>query len=77
MAAKITVQVLNGATGEVREVIAHVVAAKSEQEAVDSMFKSARQDDHYFRFLGRNSVIVPTNNATPVTYNNQTYFARE
>ena len=72
---RITAQVLNGATGEVREVVAHVPAA-SEQEAVNALFKRARKDDHYYRFLGHSGVIAPVNaNAVSLTHENQTYWA--
>ena len=76
---RIAVEVLNGATGEVREVVAHV-AAPSEQAAVDMLFARARQDDYYYRFLGMRSVIEPTGDQTPATrvlHQNQTFWARE
>lgn len=75
MKYRITAQVLNGATGEVREVVANV-AADSEHAAVDALFGRARQDDYYYRFFGMRSVIVPTA-GKPVEYQSQTYFARE
>lgn len=43
---RITVQVLNGATGEVREIVANVEAV-SEQHAVNVLFERARRDDYY------------------------------
>ena len=39
---RITAQVLNGATGEMREVIAHV-EAETEQDAVNKLFARARR----------------------------------
>lgn len=74
---RITAQVLNGATGEIREVVANV-AESSEQAAVDTLFANARKDDYYYRFLGHASVIEPSTMAkTPVLYSEQTYWAAE
>lgn len=74
---RIAVQVLNGATGEVREVVANVTAG-NEQEAVNKLFSYARRDDYYYRFLGMNMVIAPTiTGAKPLTYQMQTYWALE
>lgn len=74
---RITAQILNGATGEVREVVANV-AGDSEQDAVNKLFTQARRDDFYYRFLGMDSVIAPTiTGATPVPYQSQTYWALE
>jgi hypothetical protein len=74
---RVTAQVLNGATGEIREVIANV-AANSEQEAVDKLFTRARKDDFYYRFLGQRGVVLPmVDGAIPVVYENQTYWALE
>ena len=74
---RITVQILNGATGECREVVANVKAA-SEQDAVNTLFARARKDDYYYRFLGMHSVLSPVNDAArPVTHENQTYWALE
>ena len=73
---RIAVQVLNGATGEVREVVAHVPAT-GEIEAVDLLFARARQDDFYYRFLGLHGIVVPTGVKSAVEYQSQTYFARE
>lgn len=74
---KITAQVLNGATGEVREVVANVVA-DSEQDAVNKLFSHARRDDYYYRFLGMGSVIDPVaDGAVSLQYQNQKYWARE
>lgn len=75
MSTRITVQVLNGATGEVREVVANVPAG-SEQDTVAKLFARARRDDYYYRFLGMRSVLLPVN-GTPVEYQNQTYWALE
>ena len=50
MKQRITAQVLNGATGEVREVVANV-AADTVQDAVDKLFSHARKDDYYYRIL--------------------------
>jgi hypothetical protein len=77
MPKRITVQVLNGATGEVREVVANV-AAFNEQDAVDRLFANARKDDYYYRFLGHDSVIAPTlDGAVAVKSEGQTYWANE
>lgn len=74
---RITAQVLNGATGEVREVVANV-AAHDEQEAVNKLFAIARKDDFYYRFLGHNGILNPVNpNALAVQHQNQTYWALE
>lgn len=72
---RITVQVLNGATGEVRELVANV-ARSSEQEAVDALFSNARRDDYYYRFMGQRSVLAPAG-GTATDYNGMTYWARE
>ena len=72
---RITAQVLNGATGEIREIIANV-AASDEQSAVDTLFAGARQDDYYYRFLGHGGVIAPQG-GTPVEYQSQRYWSRE
>lgn len=72
---RITAQVLNGATGEVREMVANVAAA-GEQDAVNKLFSRARKDDFYYRFLGHAGVIDPVG-ATAVAYNNQTYWSNE
>jgi len=74
---RITVQVLNGATGEVREVIANV-NADTEQDAVNMLFAKARRDDYYYRYLGMDSVIAPTA-LLPVRVDHEglTYWARE
>ena len=73
----ITVQVLNGATGEVREVIANV-SSESEQEAVNILFSRARRDDYYYRFLGHSGVILPTiGSPLAVAYQAQTYWSAE
>ena len=74
---RITVQVLNGATGEVREVIVNV-EANSEQDAVNILFARARRDDMYYRFLGHSSVINPTlDGAISLEYQSQIYWERE
>jgi hypothetical protein len=74
---RITVQVLNGATGEYREVVAKV-DTKDTQEAVNKLFSSARRDDYYYRFLSRDGVIAPTlQGGVPLTYQDQTYWAYE
>jgi hypothetical protein len=71
---RITAQVLNGATGEVREVVANV-AAKNEQDAVNKLFLRARKDDYYYRFLSMNGVVAPTvQGATPLVHQAQTYW---
>jgi hypothetical protein len=72
---RITVQVLNGGTGEVREVVAKV-AAETEQDAVNALFSRARRDDYYYRFLGMDGLLTP-DGGTPVTYQTQTYWALE
>lgn len=72
---RITVQVLNGATGEVREVSA-TVKADSEQDAVNALFARARTDDYYYLFMGRYGLLAPAD-GKPVQYQSQTYFARE
>lgn len=74
MATRITVQVLNGTTGEVREVVANV-QADSEQDAVAKLFARARQDDYYYRFLGMRGVLVPVGGES-VKYQGQEYWAR-
>jgi hypothetical protein len=74
---RITVQVLNGATGEVREVTARVSAA-SEEDAVNILFARARKDDFYYRFLGNDGVIDPVNDGAFSIYkDSQTYWALE
>jgi hypothetical protein len=74
---RITAQVLNGATGEVREVTANV-QADNEQDAVNKLFSKARRDDYYYRFLGHDSVIAPVvNGAVAVPYQSMTYWALE
>lgn len=74
---RITAQVLNGATGEVREVIANVTA-DSEQDAVNKLFAHARKDDYYYRFLGHDGVIAPiVDGAAALTYQSQAYWALE
>jgi len=74
---RITAQVLNGATGEVREVIANV-AAVSDQDAVNKLFDRARKDDFYYRFLTSSGVIGPQNaGAVAVPYQSMTYWALE
>jgi hypothetical protein len=72
---RITAQVLNGASGEVREVVARV-AASDEQTAVNALFAKARRDDYYYRFLGLHGVLVPSG-GTAVVYQAQTYWALE
>jgi hypothetical protein len=72
---KITAQVLNGATGEVREVVANV-KAQTEQDAVNALFARARKDDYYYRFLGHSGVIEPsTQEKQPIHYSCNTYWA--
>lgn len=74
---RIAVQVLNGATGEVRELVAHVTAA-NEREAVNMLFNRARKDDHYYRFLGWRGVVSPIHPARKsVQYQGQEYWALE
>lgn len=74
---RITAQVLNGATGEVREVVANV-AADSEQDAVNKLFAVARKDDFYYRFMGMDSVISPTlNGAIKTSYQGIEYWSAE
>jgi len=72
---RITVQVLNGSTGEVREVVANV-AADTEQDAVSKLFAQARSDDYYYRFLGMHGILAPTG-GTSVMYQAQEYWALE
>jgi hypothetical protein len=73
----ITAQVLNGATGEVREVVANVTA-NDEQDAVNKLFSHARRDDYYYRFLGMSGIVTPVaQGAKAVTYNTLTYWALE
>jgi hypothetical protein len=72
---RITAQVLNGATGEVREVVARVKAS-NEQDAVNVLFSKARKDDYYYRFLGHSRVINPIGGVA-LKYNNQTYWSAE
>ena len=77
MKQRITAQVLNGATGEVREVVANV-AADTVQDAVDKLFSHARKDDYYYRFLSTDGVISPTvDGAVSLVHENQTYWALE
>jgi hypothetical protein len=77
MKHRITAQVLNGATGEVREVVANV-SADSEQDAVNKLFSHARRDDYYYRFLGMRGILTPVaQGAKAVTYNTMTYWALE
>lgn len=77
MKHRIAVQVLNGATGEIREVVAKVTAA-DEQEAVNKIFALARTDDYYYRFLGMSGVVSPTiDGAVEVPYQAKTYWALE
>lgn len=74
---RITCQVLNGATGEVREVVANV-AAVSDQDAVNKLFAVARRDDYYYRFLTSSGVIGPQHkDAHAIEYQGQTYWERE
>jgi hypothetical protein len=74
---RMTVQVLNGATGEVREVVANV-AAVSDQDAVNKLMALARKDDYYYRFLSADAVTPPSlNNVTAVEYQGATYWALE
>jgi hypothetical protein len=77
MKIRVTAQVLNGATGEIREVIANVTV-DTEQDAVNKLFARARRDDFYYRFMGMDGVIVPSIAGTvPVPYQGQTYYALE
>lgn len=77
MKHKITAQVLNGATGEIREVIANV-DAETEQHAVNKLFAHARRDDYYYRFLGHDGVIAPKiNGAVSLHYQTQMFWALE
>jgi hypothetical protein len=74
---RIAVEVLNGATGEVREVVARVAAA-GEQDAVNALFARGRKDDYCYRFLGRAGVIAPvSDHAVAVQWQNQTYWSLE
>ena len=74
---RITCQVLNGATGAVREIVANVTAS-SEQDAVNQLFSNARKDDYYYRFMGHDGVIAPINDgAVKVEYQTMTYWALE
>lgn len=74
---RITVQVLNGATGEIREVVANVTAV-SDQDAVNKLFEHARRDDYYYRFLTSSGIVGPQNQyARAVDYQKQTYWALE
>lgn len=74
---RITVQVLNGATGEVREVVANVKAV-SDQDAVNVAFRHARRDDFYYRFLTSSGIVGPQNpDAKAIEYQQQTYWALE
>lgn len=76
MTQRITVQVLNGATGEIREVVANVKAV-SDQDAVNKLFDIARRDDFYYRFLTESGIIGPQNQgAHPVEHETMTYWAR-
>jgi hypothetical protein len=75
MMQRITVQVLNGATGEVREVVANVKAS-GEQDAVNKLFAHARHDDYYYRFLGLHGVLSPVD-GTAIEYQTQEYWALE
>lgn len=72
---RITVQVLNGATGEVREIVAKVEAT-NEQNAVDKLMSIARKDDYYYRFLGHSRIINPTK-GTELVHNNMIYWSAE
>lgn len=71
---RITAQVLNGATGEVSEVVANVPAT-DEQDAVNKLFARARKDDYYYRFLGHSGIVAPKD-ADSLTYNGQVYWVR-
>lgn len=56
---RITVQVLNMIDGEIREVVA-MVKADSEQDAVDCLFKLAK-DEKAYKYLGHDGILKPTN----------------
>jgi hypothetical protein len=74
---RIAVQVLNGATGEVREIVANVHAV-DDQHAVNILFDRARRDDYYYRFLGWYGVVSPTDyRACAVEHEGMTYWALE
>jgi len=74
---RIVAQVLNGSTGEIREVVANV-PADSEQDAINKLFARARKDDYYYRFLGDSGVIEPsTDKKQPIHYECNTYWALE
>lgn len=74
MKIRIATQVLNGATGEVREIVANV-EADTEQQAVDKLFFHVRKDDYYYRFLGMHGVINPSaSNAVSMSHQNQIYW---
>jgi hypothetical protein len=74
---RITAQVLNGSTGEVREVVANV-PAENEQDAVNTLFTRARKDDYYYRFIGHSGVIEPSmQQKQPIHYACNTYWALE
>ena len=77
MEHRITAQVLNGSTGEVREIVARV-GARTEQDAVDKLFSQARKDDYYYRFLGHSGVIIPaSSDAIEVKHGPLIYWALE
>lgn len=74
---RITVQILNGASGKVLEVVADV-DAPSPQAAVNILLDRARRGGtSYFRFLSDGAVTPPTMPATVVEYRGQTYWANE
>lgn len=75
-AIRLTVQVLNGATGEIREITANVKAV-SDQDAVNKVMATGRTDDYYYRFLCGDAVTPPTIKTTAVEYQGMTYWARE